>query len=108
VVRLRANGREQRPKPSINRLLGSAARAFGEQLIAVILTGTGSDGASGAHEVKAAGGMVIIENPETAAYPALPASLAPTTVDLVADLDRIGPLLSGARGDRSACAHARA
>jgi two-component system CheB/CheR fusion protein len=40
-----------------------------------------------------AGGQVIIENPETAAFPALPASLAPTTVDFVVDLDRIGPLL---------------
>ena len=93
VLRLRADANVIRPKPSINLLLSSAAQAFGEQLIAVILTGTGSDGASGAYQVKSAGGMVIIENPETAAYPALPASLAPTTVDFVADLERIGPLL---------------
>src|SRR5262249_57973721 len=71
-----------RPKPSINLLFSSAARAFGERLIAVILTGTGSDGADGAREVKAYGGTVIVENPETAAYPSMPASLAPTTVDL--------------------------
>jgi two-component system CheB/CheR fusion protein len=83
----------RRPMPSIDRLFSSAARVYGEQLIAVILTGTGSDGASGAYQVKAAGGVVIIENPETAAYPALPASLAPTTVDFIADLERIGPLL---------------
>lgn len=82
-----------RPMPSINRLLSSAAQVYGEHLIAVILTGTGSDGAAGAYEVKAAGGTVVIENPATAAYPAMPASLAPTTVDLVADLARIGPLL---------------
>jgi two-component system CheB/CheR fusion protein len=94
VLRLRANGVGLRPKPSINLLFSSAAAAYGEQLIAVILTGTGSDGASGAYQVKAAGGVVIIENPQTAAYPALPASLAPTTVDFVADLGRIGPLLS--------------
>src|SRR4026209_517978 len=31
-----------RPKPSIDRLLETAARTFGERLIAVILTGTGS------------------------------------------------------------------
>jgi two-component system CheB/CheR fusion protein len=91
-VRLRADS-EKRPKPSVDRLLTSAAQAYGERLIAVILTGTGSDGASGAHAVKAAGGMVIIENPATAAYPGMPESLASTTVDLVADLERIGPLL---------------
>jgi two-component system CheB/CheR fusion protein len=91
-VRLRADS-EKRPKPSVDRLLATAAHAYGERLIAVILTGTGSDGATGAHAVKAAGGMVVIENPATAAYPGMPESLAATTVDLVADLERIGPLL---------------
>lgn len=95
LVRLRADDTRsaKHPKPSVDRLLTSAARAYGEQLIAVILTGTGSDGASGARAVKAAGGTVIIENPATAAYPGMPESLAPTTVDLVSDLERIGPLL---------------
>ncbi|HLZ21514.1 MAG TPA: chemotaxis protein CheB [Ktedonobacterales bacterium] len=95
VVRLRADGAHdgQRPKPSVDRLLTSAAQAYGERLIAVILTGTGSDGASGARAVKEAGGTVIIENPATAAYPGMPESLAPTSVDLVSDLERIGPLL---------------
>lgn len=93
TLRLRADGPGKRPMPSINLLFSSAADAFGERLIAIILTGTGSDGASGAYQVKHEGGLVIIENPETAAYPALPASLAPTTVDFVADLERIGPLL---------------
>lgn len=82
-----------RPKPSVDHLLSSAARAYGERVIAVILTGSGSDGAAGARDVKAAGGTVIIENPETASYPSMPASLAPTAVDIVADLDRIGPIL---------------
>ncbi|MEO7001009.1 MAG: CheR family methyltransferase [Ktedonobacterales bacterium] len=81
------------PKPSIDLLLSSAASAYGERLIAVVLTGAGSDGAAGAREVKIAGGTVIIENPETASYPSMPASLAPTTVDIVANLDQIGPLL---------------
>src|SRR5215212_9150060 len=82
-----------RPKPSIDRLLESAAHIFGERLIAVILTGTGSDGAEGARRVKEVGGTVIVQNPETAQYPELPRSLAPSTVDIVSDLDAIGPLL---------------
>src|SRR5579859_3324790 len=84
---------ETRPKPSVDRLLTSAAHAYGEQLIAVILTGTGSDGAAGAREVKAAGGTVIIEDPATAAYPGMPESLGPAAVDFVSDLEQIGPLL---------------
>jgi two-component system CheB/CheR fusion protein len=58
-----------RPKPSVDLLLSTAAQSYGEHLIAVILTGSGSDGAAGAVEVKKAGGVVIIQNPQTAAYP---------------------------------------
>jgi two-component system CheB/CheR fusion protein len=62
-------------------------------LIAVILTGSGSDGAAGAVEVKNAGGVVIIQNPQTAAYPSMPLSLPPTAVDHVVEMEQIGPLL---------------
>ncbi|HET7270715.1 MAG TPA: CheR family methyltransferase, partial [Rubrobacter sp.] len=84
-----------RPKPSIDLLLGSAAEVVGEHLIAVILTGTGSDGAAGAGVVKKAGGTVIIQNPRTAKYPGMPQSLAPNTVDIVAELDAIGEIIHG-------------
>jgi two-component system, chemotaxis family, CheB/CheR fusion protein len=82
-----------RPIPSVDLLLSSAAALYGDKLIAVILTGTGSDGAAGARAVKAAGGTVVIQNPDTALYPGMPRSLAPTTVDAVANLEQIGPLL---------------
>lgn len=82
-----------RPKPSVDLLLSSAARSYGEHLIAVILTGAGSDGAVGAVDVKNAGGVVIIQNPQTAAYPSMPLSLPPTAVDHVVEIEAIGPLL---------------
>lgn len=81
------------PKPSVDRLLASAAAEFGEGLVAVILSGSGSDGAAGAHIVKQHGGMVVVENPQTAKFAGMPQSLAPSTVDVVADLERIGSLL---------------
>ena len=92
AVGLRADD-QGRSKPSVDLLLSSAAAIFGERVIAVILTGSGSDGTAGARAVKAAGGTVVIQDPATAAYPSMPRSLAPTTVDIVADLERIGPLL---------------
>ena len=92
-VMLREDG-AGRPKPSVNRLFSSAAGIFGEALIAVVLSGTGSDGAVGARAVKEQGGMVIIQNPSTAKYSGMPASLSPSIVDIVADADRIGPLLN--------------
>ena len=83
----------ERPAPSVDRLLKSAAVSYGEHLIAVILTGAGSDGAAGAVDVKNAGGLVIIQNPETAPYPSMPLSLPPTVVDHVVEMEQIGPLL---------------
>jgi two-component system CheB/CheR fusion protein len=86
--------RLRRPKrgaiaPSIDQLLTSAAKRYGDRLIAVILTGTGSDGSSGAWTVKQAGGAVVIESPETAMFPSMPASVAPSLVDASVDIDAI-------------------
>jgi two-component system CheB/CheR fusion protein len=67
-IRIRTSG-EEHPVPSIDLLLTTAAKAFKDGTIAVILTGMGSDGAKGAAEVKQVGGTVIIQNPRTASYP---------------------------------------
>jgi two-component system CheB/CheR fusion protein len=90
-----------RPTPSVDLLLSSAAETFGEHLIAVILTGSGSDGAAGAHAVKEAGGTVIIQDPTTAAFPAMPRALAPSLVDVIAPIERIGSLLAELLGHSS-------
>src|SRR5258706_2637669 len=83
-----------RSKPSIDLALSSAAAVYREKLVAVILSGTGSDGAAGTRLVKKGGGPVLIQAPSTAAYPGMPLALAPTTVDMVATSERMGPLLS--------------
>ena len=62
-------------------------------MIAVILTGSGKDGAAGGVDVKNAGGTVIIQNPQTARYPSMPLALPPSVVDFIVDLEQIGPLL---------------
>jgi two-component system CheB/CheR fusion protein len=85
---------EGRPIPSIDLLLTTAASVFGERLIAVILTGSGSDGAAGAHAVKEAGGTVIIQDPSTAAFPSMPRSLSPPLVDAAPPVEKIGSMLS--------------
>jgi two-component system CheB/CheR fusion protein len=79
--------------PSIDVLLESAAGIFGPGLIAVILTGSGSDGSAGAWHVKQAGGAVVIENPATAMFPSMPSSIPSSLVDATADLDSIGSIV---------------
>src|SRR3989440_8891861 len=83
----------KRPRPSVDLLFSSAAEVYGERLIAVILTGSGSDGAAGAVDVKNAGGTVIVQDPQTARYPSMPLALPPTLVDFEVAIERIGPLL---------------
>lgn len=88
----------RRPTPSVDLLLATAATTFGERLIAVILTGSGSDGAVGAHTVKEAGGTVIIQDPATAAFPSMPRALAPSLVDLSLPVEEMGGVLAALLG----------
>jgi len=81
------------PRPSIDRLLSSAAEVFKENLIAVILTGTGSDGPAGCLRVKEHNGTVVIQDPETARFPALPLSLSPSVVDASSTMEDMPALL---------------
>ncbi|GHO58898.1 CheR family methyltransferase [Ktedonobacter robiniae] len=83
----------RRPRPSVDILLSTAAEAYGEQLIAVILTGSGSDGSVGAVDVKNRGGVVVVQDPQTARYPSMPPSLPPTIVDFELSIEKIGPFL---------------
>ncbi len=83
----------KRPRPSVDTLLSTAAEAYGEHLIATILTGSGSDGAIGAIDVKNQGGTVVVQDPRTARYPSMPLALPPTVVDFEVGIEQIGPLL---------------
>lgn len=81
-------------RPSIDVLFDSAADAYGERLIAVILTGANEDGAYGISRVKRRGGMTIVQDPDTAEKRTMPdAAIATGAVDRVVALDEIGPLL---------------
>jgi two-component system chemotaxis response regulator CheB len=61
-------------RPSIDVLFESAASAWAERVVAVILTGANSDGADGARRVAAAGGRVIIQDPAEAERAEMPAA----------------------------------
>src|SRR6266496_2913893 len=85
--------RGKRPQPSVDTLLSTAADAYGDHLIAVVLTGSGSDGAVGAIDVKNVGGTVIVQDPQTARYPSMPLALPPTVIDFEVNIENIGSLL---------------
>jgi two-component system chemotaxis response regulator CheB len=59
-------------RPSIDVLFESAADAYGEALIAIILTGANHDGAKGMLSVVEAGGRAIVQTPDGAFAPTMP------------------------------------
>ncbi len=75
---------------SIDHFLRSLARAQRERAVAIVLSGTGSDGALGARAVKGEGGLVLAQTPESAEYEGMPrAAVATGMVDLVLDPARM-------------------
>ena len=85
-------------RPCIDVLFESAAEVYGEKVIGVILTGTLTDGAKGLAAIKKAGGMAIVQDPETAKAKSMPeaaiAAVVDRKVDTILPIDGIGPFLS--------------
>jgi len=68
----------------IDRFLSSLAADCGQRAIAVILSGSGSDGSRGARRVQAQGGLVLVEDPEIASFDGMPkAAIETGIVDVV-------------------------
>jgi two-component system chemotaxis response regulator CheB len=59
-------------KPSVNVLFKSAAKAFGNRLIGVLLTGMGTDGAEGCRKIVDHGGYTIVQNEATSTVFGMP------------------------------------
>lgn len=86
--------RVQHVRPSADRLFASLAEAWGEGAIAVVLSGTGKDGAEGVRAVKGRGGTVIVQDEASAEFFGMPrAALRTGLVDRVLALDDIAPAL---------------
>jgi two-component system, chemotaxis family, protein-glutamate methylesterase/glutaminase len=87
-------------RPSADSLFESLARSFGPRAIAVVLTGTGRDGASGAQAVKRAGGILIVQDEATSEFFGMPgAAIHAGEVDRILSLDAIAPALEALTRD---------
>jgi two-component system, chemotaxis family, CheB/CheR fusion protein len=72
------------PARSIDLFFRSIAEVHGSHSIGVVLSGTGSDGASGIEAIKAAGGITFAQDPESAGHDGMPRAAAATgCVDFV-------------------------
>lgn len=94
VLHLKTAPGNQGARFPLDSFLALLAENCGERAVAVILTGTGTDGSVGLKAINEHGGLVIAQEPAEAAYDGMPRSaIATGAVDLVLPLARIAEAL---------------
>jgi two-component system, chemotaxis family, protein-glutamate methylesterase/glutaminase len=100
VVELSPGPRMNRTRPAVDAMFASAARWFGDQVVAVVLSGMLDDGAVGAALVEQTGGLVVVQDPQEAARPSMPqAALAAARTAIPVPSAELGRVVSGMLGD---------
>lgn len=87
---LTINERVNFARPSIDVLFESAAEAYKNKLIGIVLTGSNKDGTNGIKRIQEFGGLTIIQNPETTESSYMPISaLSAIRPDYILSLEEI-------------------
>ncbi|HEX9445078.1 MAG TPA: chemotaxis protein CheB [Candidatus Binatia bacterium] len=77
-------------RPSADLLFESVAASYKERAVAVVLSGTGSDGSMGVRAIKKMGGTVVVQDEKSAEFSGMPSAAMHTgCVDLVLPLEEI-------------------
>ncbi|MEH1951504.1 MAG: chemotaxis protein CheB [Nostoc sp.] len=81
-------------RPSADLLFESVAATYKDRAIALVLTGTGNDGAMGVEAIKKMNGTVIVQDVKTAEFSGMPSAAINTgNVDFILPLDEISSTL---------------
>ena len=95
VLRVTKGPKENGFRPAVDPLFRSAAQVYGPACIGVVLSGSLDDGTDGLWAIKKLGGVAIVQDPEDALFPSMPASARThVAVDHVAPIREMGRLLS--------------
>jgi two-component system chemotaxis response regulator CheB len=90
-------------RPSIDLLLASAAEAYLERCVGVVLTGASADGARGLRQVVQLGGTAVVQDPTSAVRDEMPrAALAAVPEARVAAVEEIAAFVVELCGERQA------
>jgi two-component system chemotaxis response regulator CheB len=86
--------REHGHRPAIDPLFRSTAIAYGRTAVGVILSGSLDDGTVGLREIKRAGGLAIVQDPNDTEWPSMPLSaLNHVDADYTVPASQIGRVL---------------
>ncbi len=81
-------------RPSIDVLFETAADAYADKVIGVLLTGANHDGTQGLARIRARGGKTVVQEPSTAYCAIMPkAAIAAGVVDKILPIADIAPFL---------------
>jgi two-component system, chemotaxis family, protein-glutamate methylesterase/glutaminase len=96
TIALSTEGLVRHARPSIDVLFRSAAEAYHERCVGVVLTGANDDGAEGLAMIKELGGVAVVQDPRTAERQEMPAAaIEATHADIILPLEEIGAFLRG-------------
>ena len=77
-------------RPAVDKLFNSAINCYGSNILSVVLTGMGRDGADGTKNIKNNGGVTLSEDKSTCTIYGMPKAAYETgKVDLVIPLDKV-------------------
>ena len=95
VVRILPGDERLNYKPCVDVTFGSAAKAFQDKVLAVVLTGMGADGREGARMLKQAGSSIWAQDEASCVIYGMPMAIAKANLaDGIYSLDEIGRYLA--------------
>ncbi len=98
TLALSVEGKVNHCRPAIDVLFESAADAFGNEVLGVILSGANADGAKGAHEIRRRGGTLGVQDPARSEASEMPAAtIARVHPHMVGNIDDLRGMLASVR-----------
>nr|WP_293835324.1 chemotaxis protein CheB [uncultured Arsenicibacter sp.] len=95
VFSLDASEKINYSRPSLDVSFESAAEVFGPELVGILLSGANADGTAGLKAIKRAGGLIVVQKPETARVAYMPQqAIQEANVDYVLDIFELARLLN--------------